>query len=610
MLPTASVDEVPPRLDDWSVLTRLLGLLSPYWGEVAASVLCALFATALQIINPLLLSIAIDKYFLHHEPAIDWLRIWLPQDAQRGLLLLSVLFFAGVVLSFLFQSLHAYLAQSSGQKAMADLRHRIFTHLHRLPVAFYDVTPVGRLVTRATTDVEALNDLYTNGIVSVLANSVMTLCFLAAALHLNSHLSIVLLAFLPLFTIMTLCFRRIITRSQQYGRILLARINSFIAENVGGIDVVHLFNRQKPHLERFDEMNSAYNTTSMQWVTANAWFMPVVEILGTISQAALLFMGAWLLQDGQLSIGVIVAFLQYATLFLRPIQEIGERYGVLQSSVVSAEKVFGLLDMPLSRLQDGGASPALAHAEIEFDHVWFAYKGDEWILQDVSFKVASGESLAIVGHTGAGKTTIVNLLLRFYEPQRGVIRVGGVDIRSIPASSLRNRFGVVLQDTYVREGSILDNLRFGALGDTEAQVHRAAEKTGLLMMADHFSEGLHTQVHERGDNLSSGQKQLIAMARAMARDPDLLILDEATANVDSETEERMQKAVEMFLRGRTSVIIAHRLATILHADNIIVMHKGRVAESGNHRALIHARGLYWRLCQLQYGEVATDLVRR
>jgi ATP-binding cassette subfamily B protein len=604
--PSASSEEVSARLNDWAVLWRLLLLLSPYWLEVAASVALALFATALQIVNPLLLSIAIDTCFLHHAPEIDLLRAWLPKDERAALLTLSVLFLAGLALTFLCESLHGYFAQSSGQKAMADLRQRIVAHLHRLPVAFYDVTPVGRLVTRATSDVEALNELYTNGIVSVLAKSIIAFFFLAAMLRLNLQLSLVLAALFPIFAIITLHFRRIITRSQQYGRILLARINSFIAENVGGIDIVHLFNRQAPHLQRFDEMNSAYNTTSMHWVTANAWFMPILEILGTFAQAALLFIGAWQLQDGKLTLGVIVAFLQYSTLFLRPIQEIGERYGVLQSSVVSAEKVFGLLDVPLPGSQDEARAPALPHAEIEFDHVWFGYKPGEWVLRDLSFKVAAGESMAIVGHTGAGKTTIVNLLLRFYEPQRGVIRVGGVDSRDIPAAALRRRFGVVLQESYVREGSILDNLCFGAPECDEARVRHAAGQIGLLAMTEHFSDGLLTPVQERGDNLSSGQKQLIGMARALARESDLLILDEATAHVDSQTEARMQKALETFLQGRTSVIIAHRLATILRADTIIVMHNGRLAESGNHSALLQRRGLYWRFCQLQYGEAATD----
>jgi ATP-binding cassette subfamily B protein len=484
---------------------------------------------------------------------------------------------------------------------MADLRSRLFAHLHDLPVNFYDVTPVGRLVTRSTTDVEALNDLFTNGIVSILANGLMTLFFLAAMLRLNGHLSIVLATILPLFTVFTLVFRRIITLSQQRGRIVLARINSFIAENVSGIDIVQLFNRQKSNLAVFDDMNSTYNTISKQWVTANAWFLPVIELLGTFSQAALLLMGGYLLHQGQLTVGIIVAFLQYATRFLRPIQEIGERYGVLQSSIVSAERVFALLDTPGEQL-GSAESHQWEHDRIEFDHVWFAYKPGQWILRDLCFQVESGETLAVVGHTGAGKTTIVNLLLRFYEPQRGVIRIGGVDIRKISTSELRRQFGLVLQDSYVREGSILENVRFGAQEVDVPQVLRSAEQAGLLAMVNHLPDGLETQIQERGENLSTGQKQIISFARALAHDPKYLILDEATSNIDPETEHNIQRSLYKFLQNRTSIVIAHRLSTVLNADRILVMHKGTLAESGNHDELIAHRGIYWRLYRLQFGE--------
>ena len=595
-------EQATEQLHDWALLRRLLLLLKPYSIEVTSSVVFALGATWLQILNPLLLSIAIDKYFLHRKPALAWLGTWLPEDTGHGLTLLSILFFIVILLAFLCESLQAYLAQSSGQKAMADLRHAIFSHLQRLPIAFYDVTPTGRLVTRATSDIEALNDLYTNGIVSVLANALMTIFFLAAMACLNPRLSIVLGAVLPVFALLTLYFRRIITLSQQQGRILLARINGFIAENISGIDVVHLFNRQSPQLERFDQMNAGYNAISIQWVTANAWFMPVIELLGTLSQAGLLFLGAWLLQRGELSIGVIVAFLQYATRFLKPIQEIGERYGVLQSSVVSAEKVFALLDTPAHKEEVREDDAEELEASIEFDHVWFAYKNNEWILRELSFRIPAGETMAIVGHTGAGKTTIINLLLRFYEPQRGTIRVGGVDIRELSPNALRRRFGVVLQESYVREGSLLDNLRFGAPVASKEKLCEVAALVGVTSGTGSLLHGMDAFVQERGDNLSAGQKQMLALARAMAHDPELLILDEATSNVDTETETRMQQAIHDFLRNKTSIVIAHRLATILRADNIIVMHKGRIAESGNHSALMNRCGLYWNLCRLQYGE--------
>ena len=417
----------------------------------------------------------------------------------------------------------------------------------------------------------------------------------------DSQLTFVLAAVIPIFLCLSVAFRQSITRSQQRVRILLARINSFIAEHVNGIYVVHLFNRQLPSLETFDTINREHLEASKQWVTANAWFMPSVELLGTVSQAGLLITGAYLLRGGHLTIGTIVAFLQYGSRFLRPIQEISERYGVLQTSIVSAEKVFALLDTeaPAEFEKHSGAQPE--GTGIEFENVWFAYKPSRWVLNDVSFQIRAGEMLAIVGHTGAGKTTLSNLLLRFYRPQRGAIRIGGTDIWEMHPADLRRQFGVVLQDTYVREGTILDNIRFGSEVLTDEDVRRAARQIGLEAMMECLPEGLETWVHERGDNLSTGQKQMIAFARALAHDPVYLLLDEATSNIDLETEARIRGAMGQLLEGRTSIVIAHRLSTVLTADRIVVMHKGRVAEVGNHEDLLAKRGLYWRLFQIQFG---------
>jgi ATP-binding cassette subfamily B protein len=602
----ANVEQVSAHVQDWSLLSRLLRLLAPYWIEVCGSLLSALAAAGLQIFNPLVISVAIDVYFLHRRPVARWLEGILPGNPIRGLAVLSAAYLAGLLMSLICESSQAYLAQWSGQKAMADLRRKVIAHLHRLPIDFYDSTPVGRLVTRATTDIESLNDLFSNGIVSVLASGVMTIFFLVAMLRLNSRLGIVLATILPIFMALTLVFRRIITRSQQRGRILLARINAFIAENVSGIDVVHLFNLQVPQCAKFDEMNGGYRTVSQQWVTANAWFLPVIEAFGALSQAALLLVGARLLHGGELTVGTLVAFLQYGTRFLRPIQEIGERYGVLQSSVVSAERVFALLDTPAPGPREGKRVDSSGAARIQFEHVWFAYKPGQWVLRDVSFEIGPGEMLAVVGHTGAGKTTLTNLLLRFYEPQRGVIRLGGVDIRALSLPELRRQFGVVLQDAYMREGSVLDNIRFGGDGGGNGQALRSAGRVGLAALAEHLPEGLETRVQERGDNLSSGQKQIIAFARALAQDPRYLILDEATSSIDPETESRIQSSLDLLFRDRTSLVIAHRLSTVLNADRILVMHKGEPAESGNHKELIARKGLYWRLYQVQFGLVSEE----
>jgi ATP-binding cassette subfamily B protein len=364
---------------------------------------------------------------------------------------------------------------------------------------------------------------------------------------------------------------------------------------------VHLFNRQQTCLDAFDTINHAYMIAGKEWVTANAWFMPSIGLLGTVSQAGLLITGAFLLHGGGLSIGTLVAFLMWGPRYLRPILDISERYSILQTSIVSAEKVFVLLDTPAPAETGDEIAPNNVGNDIAFENVWFAYKQDLWVLNDVSFHVRAGEMLAIVGHTGAGKTTLSNLLLRFYRPQRGAIRIGDTDIWEMQPSELRRRFGVVLQDTYVREGSILDNIRFGSETLTNEDALRAARQIGLDTIARDLPDGLDTWVQERGDNLSSGQKQMIAFARALAHDPAYLLLDEATSNIDIETEARIRSAMGHLLAGRTSIVIAHRLSTVLCADRILVMHKGKVAEMGNHEELLARRGLYWRLFKIQFG---------
>jgi ATP-binding cassette subfamily B protein len=396
-------------------------------------------------------------------------------------------------------------------------------------------------------------------------------------------------------------FRRIVTPTQQRVRILIARINAMLAEHINGVAVLQLFNREETSRREFDSINREHMTASLGWMIANSWFLPSVELMGTISQAGLIFVGAQLLNGGSLTIGTLVAFLQYGARFLRPIQDLSERYGILQTSIVSADRVFRLLDTPALKVQTEGRDLPLRAASIEFERVWFAYNGDNWVLRDVSFRIDAGQSLAVVGHTGAGKTTLMNLLLRFYEPQRGRILVDGIDIREIPATNLRSRFGVVLQDTYVHQGTILENIHFGMETDGDEAARAAARHLRFEEVAGSLSAGLETHIAERGSNLSSGQKQLVGFARALCRDPRLLILDEATSDIDVETEAKIQRALETLLDGRTCLIIAHRLTTVLRADRILVMHKGAVREFGNHRELLERRGLYFRLHQLQFG---------
>ena len=595
----AHPEEQAGRVEDWALLWRLLGLLRPRAGQVICSVACAIADIGLQILGPLVISLAIDGYFSHRAGAHP--ARWLPSDAVQGLTLLAAMYLAILLASVTVQTLQAYLAVSTGQGAMAQLREALFAHLQRLDIAFYDGNPNGRLVTRVTNDVEALSELFSNGIVGVLANIVMVVLFLLAMLRMSPRLTAVLALILPGFVALTYFFRRKMTPAQQRVRILIARLNAMLAEHINGIAVLHLFNRQAESKREFDGLNRDHMAASMGWVTANSWFLPSVELMGTISQGGLLWAGSALLggTGGRLTLGVLVAFLQYGAKFLRPIQDLSERYGILQTGIVSAERVFRLLDTsppeprPAARLAPEGT-------EVEFDHVWFAYRGEEWVLRDVSFRVPAGESLAVVGHTGAGKTTLTNLLLRFYAPQRGTIRLGGVDIAEIEPHALRRKFGVVLQDTYLREGSIGDNIRFGSGAGAEA-ARTAAQHAQLDALLTALPQGLDEPVAERGNNLSSGQKQLVGIARAICRDPDLLILDEATSGVDVETEARVQRAVHQLLHGRTSIVIAHRLSTVLRANRILVLHKGTVRESGTHAELIAVRGLYWRLYRLQFG---------
>lgn len=597
------------KVRDWALLARLLGLLMPYWPRVAASVLCALAFTGLQILGPLVISIAVDRYFLHRGGPVLF-SSWLPQQPYRGLAWLSVAYLIILVVATLVVVLQVYLAAWTGEKAMADLRARIFAHLQELAVPFFDSNPVGRLVTRVTTDVETLSEMFSDGVVGLVANLITLVFFLIAMLRISPWLTVILAVILPVFVVMTMIFRRAVTPTQQRVRILIARINAMLAEHINGIAVLQLFNRQESSKREFDDINRQHKDASIGWITANSWFLPAVELMGTISQAGLIVVGAWLLNGHRLTVGTLIAFLQYGSKFLQPIQNLSERYGILQTSVVSAERVFRLMDTPAPARDQYVEEVNPSGTDVEFDHVWFAYQGENWVLRDVSFRVEPGQSLAVVGHTGAGKTTLISLLLRFYEPQRGTIRLGGVDIRRIPVSTLRRQFGVVLQDTYVHQGSILDNIHFGMEFDGRAAAQAAARHVNFEELAGALSDGLETRVAERGDNLSAGQKQLVGFARALCRDPRLLILDEATSDIDVETEAKIQRALGGLLEGRTSLIIAHRLTTVLRANRILVMHKGVVREFGTHQELLARRGLYWRLYQLQFGSPELVLEHR
>jgi ATP-binding cassette, subfamily B, multidrug efflux pump len=595
-------EEVLAKAYDSRLMRRLLGYLKPYGGSIALSLVFLVIYSALQVCGPLLTKIAIDRYLApagaHISTPIDR---YLSADRWTGLTQVSLFYFAVLVGGFVSSFGQAYIMQYTGQRAMYDLRRELMTHLQGLDIAFFDHNPIGRLVTRVTTDVDVLNELFASGLVTILGD-VLTLAFILAIMwRMSPGLTAIMMAAMPFVILTTMLFRRTVTQSYRRIRIAIARINAYLQEHIVGIVVLQLFNRERKSGEEFDAINRQHMDAYKDTILAYGWFYPVVEFLATLSLAAILAYGGWRVEKGALTLGVIAAFLQYGMRFFRPIQDLSEKYNILQSAMASSERVFKLLDThavivaPKTPSRIPGAS-----AEIEFDGVWFAYKDEDWVLRDVSFRIAPGETVAIVGHTGAGKTTLISLLLRFYDVQRGSIRIGGVNIRNVDPLDLRRHFGVVLQDPYLFTGTIEDNIRLGTGGIGREDVEEAAEQVNLMDFIRSLPDGFAQHIRERGNSLSTGQKQLIGFARALAHRPRFLILDEATSSVDTDTEFRVREALERMVEGRTSIIIAHRLSTIQRADRILVMHKGKLRESGDHQELLAMRGIYWKLYQLQY----------
>src|SRR5437667_6659875 len=584
-------------------MRRLLGYMRPYRLYVAISLVFLLLQSALQVLGPLLTKIAIDRYLQPSTRRLpSFVERWLSDNPWTGISQVALMYLAVLLGTFLFEFGQIYLMQYTGQLAMFDLRRELMAHLQKLDVAFYDRNPVGRLVTRVTTDVDVLNALFAPGLVTILAD-LLTLSFVVfTMLKLSPALTGIVLAVLPFVIVATALFRRTVAQSYRRIRVAIARVNAYLQDHIVGISVLHLFNREKKSREEFGEINRQHMLAFKDTIVAYGWFYPVVEFLSMLALASILSYGGYWVEHGGITIGVVVAFLQYATRFFRPIQDLSEKYNILQSAMASSERVFKLLDTKVEIDIPASAPRRLpeAAAGIEFDRVWFAYKDEEWVLRDVSFRIEPGETVAVVGHTGAGKTTLISFLLRFYDIQKGSIRVGGVDIRRFDPLELRRRFGVVLQDPYLFSGSIEDNIRLGSDDITREEIVAAAEQVNLMDFILSLPDGFEQPIRERGSSLSTGQKQLISFARALAHNPRFLILDEATSSVDTETELRVREALANMVEGRTSIVIAHRLSTIQRADRILVMHKGQLRESGAHQELLALRGIYWKLYQLQY----------
>lgn len=591
-------DEILGKVYDGRLMGRLLRYMLPYLRNILGALACLFCYATLQASGPLLTKIAIDKYLSPSNAAPSWLAPYLAVEPYTGLAQISLLFLGTLVGTFLADFGQTMLMQKTGQWAMFDLRRDLMAHLQKLDLAYYDSNPVGRLVTRVTSDVDALNDLFASGLVTIAAD-VLTLTFIVISmLRLSVPLTGFMLAVMPLVIGVTWLFRRVVSQNYRQIRAALARINSYLQEHVAGIAVLQLFNREQKSIAEFEAINRSHMEAYKGTIVAYGWFYPAVEFLSYLSLASVLTYGGFH-AGGGLTLGIVVAFLQYGMRFFRPIQDLSEKYNILQAAMAAAERIFKLLDTQPSVITRHGTLPS-STGGIEFDDVWFAYKPGDWVLRGVSFKIEPGETVAIVGHTGAGKTTIISLVLRFYEIQKGTIRIGGADIRDIDPVELRKSFGVVLQDPHLFAGTIGENIRLGTPGITDEVIEQAAAQVNLIDFIRALEGGFQHEVRERGAGLSTGQKQLVGFARALAHRPKYLILDEATSSVDTDTEMRVRDALNRMVEGRTAIIIAHRLSTVQRANRIFVMHKGQLREAGTHQELLSLRGLYWRLYQLQY----------
>jgi ATP-binding cassette subfamily B protein len=526
---------------------------------------------------------------------------------MRALGWITLAFLASLVFSFGLQYVQMRVMQRVGQEIMYDLRREIFTHLQKLPFSFYDRSPVGRLVTRVTTDVDALNDLFASGVVAMLNDFFVLFVLIAVLFHFDTRLALATLSPLPLMLLITLVFRTQVRDANRRIRTAIARINAFLQEHITGMAVVQLFNREKKSKREFEVLNRVHMDAYKDAINAFAYFYPAVEFLSVAAIALVFWFGGIQVINGTLRAGLLIAFMMWAQRFFRPIQDLSDKFNILQTAMAASERIFKLLDEPLTSPASGNLHELPAtRGEIEFRNVWFAYRGganpsdDNWVLRDVSFRVELGQTIAIVGHTGAGKTTLIQLLLRFYEIQKGQILIDGVDIRDLDLEDLRRQFGIVLQDPFLFTGSIESNVRLGTETIDRVTVERSLAEVGLGDLIRSMPKGVESDVTERGATLSVGQRQLISFARALAHNPKFLILDEATSSVDTKTELMIRAALDRLLEGRTALVIAHRLSTIQHADRILVFHKGRLREEGSHQELLARRGIYYRLYQLQY----------
>jgi len=591
-------DDVLGKAYDARLMRRLLEYLRPYWRSVAAALVTIVVGGTASLVQPYLIKVAIDRYIAARR--------------LTGLDRLALVYLAVLVVAFVAEYAQTWTMQLTGQRIMFDLRMAIYRHLQRLDLRYYDRNPVGRLMTRVTSDVDVINDLFTSGVVTVFGDVFTLVGIMAMMLWMNWRLALVAFAVLPLIVLIAQWFRRNVRDSYRVVRGWIARINAFLQENITGMSTVQLFRREALNFARFDEIDRKHRDANVESIFYYAVFYPAIEAVSTLATALIIWYGGASVLRGTLTLGALVAFIQYSQRFFRPISDMSEKFNVLQSAMASSERIFKLLDEPVAiespaepkRRPAPASTDARSASEggghIRFEDVWFAYNGEDWVLKGISFDVKPGERVGIVGATGSGKTTLINLLLRFYDVQRGRITIDGVDIRHLDLADVRGLFSLVLQDVHLFSGTIADNIRLGNPAIDDDRIRRAARAVHAEPFVERLPGGYASAVAERGATLSVGQKQLLSFARALAFDPRVLILDEATSSVDTETELVIRDALHVLMAGRTTIAIAHRLSTIQDMDKILVLHKGQLRESGTHQELLAHRGIYFKLFELQY----------
>jgi ATP-binding cassette, subfamily B, multidrug efflux pump len=589
-------DEILGKAYDARLMRRLLQYLRPYWRSVLVAFGAIVVGAGVSLAQPYLMKVAIDRYIATGSPA--------------GLDRLALMYLALLVIAFAAEYVQTWTMQLTGQRIMFDLRMAIYGHLQRLDLRYYDRNPVGRLMTRVTSDVDVLNDLFTSGVVTVFSDVLPLAGIMGLMIWMNWRLALVAFLVLPLIVLVAQWFRRNVRDTYRVVRGWIARINAFLQENITGMTTVQLFRREALNFERFDEIDRKHRDANIDSIFYYAVFYPAIEAISALAAALIIWYGGMSVLAGTLTLGSLVAFLQYSQRFFRPISDLSEKFNILQSAMASSERIFKVLDervtiqtpaQPLRRpALSSVEGPAPAAGHIVFDNVSFAYNDNDDVLKDISFDVRPGERVGIVGATGSGKTTLINLLLRFYDVKRGRITIDGVDIRALDLADVRGLFSLVLQDVHLFTGTIADNIRLGSTAIDDDRVKRAAQAVHAEPFIARLPQGYGSAVAERGSTLSVGQKQLLSFARALAFDPRVLILDEATSSVDTETEIVIRDALRVLMAGRTTIAIAHRLSTIQDMDKILVLHKGRLREAGTHQELLARRGIYFKLFELQY----------